>query len=208
MEEIRRLESWKEIAGYLKRSVRTCRRWENELGLPIHRLDGTPSARVFAYPGELDQWMEEKLNHVRAEAKERGSFCSRKRRRLVLASGAVVVLGVVAVLVWPLFSTKPVPVPADNPILAVLPFENLTGDEVLESWRTAFPDLLITDLRQSRYVNVVPVSNIYAVLNNLKLEGVKTFSAQELTRIADETEADFMAKGSLIRSGEDFVVNI
>src|SRR5262245_4272003 len=31
-----RLESWKEIAAYFRRTVRTVRRWEGE-GLPVHR---------------------------------------------------------------------------------------------------------------------------------------------------------------------------
>lgn len=60
------LESWKEISAYLKRSVKTCQLWEVKLGLPIHRLDGTPSARVFAKPEELDAWLAEKLSHTRA----------------------------------------------------------------------------------------------------------------------------------------------
>ena len=37
-----RLGSWKEISSYLGRSTSTCHRWEEELGLPVHRLDGTP----------------------------------------------------------------------------------------------------------------------------------------------------------------------
>ncbi len=55
--ERRVLDSWKEISAYLKRSGRTCRTWEVELGLPIHRLEGSPKARVFAYPEELDRWL-------------------------------------------------------------------------------------------------------------------------------------------------------
>jgi hypothetical protein len=46
------LDSWKEITEYLGRSRKTCLRWEKEFGLPIHRLDGTPKARVFAYRDE------------------------------------------------------------------------------------------------------------------------------------------------------------
>jgi TolB-like protein len=53
------LESWKAISAYLNRSERTCRTWELELGLPVHRLDGSPKARVFAYPEELDRWLRE-----------------------------------------------------------------------------------------------------------------------------------------------------
>ena len=56
------LESWKAIAAHLDRNVRTCQLWEREMGLPIHRLDGSPKARVFAYPAELDRWLDEKLH--------------------------------------------------------------------------------------------------------------------------------------------------
>lgn len=63
------LESWKEIAAHLDRSVRTCRIWERDMGLPVHRLDGSPKARVFAYRDELDRWLAEKLNEREASAK-------------------------------------------------------------------------------------------------------------------------------------------
>jgi DNA-binding transcriptional regulator YiaG len=33
-----RLDSWKEIAAYLKRGARTVQRWEREERLPVHRL--------------------------------------------------------------------------------------------------------------------------------------------------------------------------
>jgi Tol biopolymer transport system component len=56
----RYLDSWKEIAAYLNRNVRTCWLWERELGLPVHRLDGSPKARVFAYTAELDAWRDAK----------------------------------------------------------------------------------------------------------------------------------------------------
>jgi tetratricopeptide (TPR) repeat protein len=59
------LDSWKAVAGYLGHSVRTCQRLEQEAGLPIHRLDGSPKARIFAYPEELDRWLE-KTAHRRA----------------------------------------------------------------------------------------------------------------------------------------------
>jgi hypothetical protein len=67
MEDRQVLESWKEISAHLRRGVRTCQNWEHDLGLPIHRLDGTPKARVFAYADELDRWIEEKLGHYEPE---------------------------------------------------------------------------------------------------------------------------------------------
>ena len=51
-----RLDSWKEIAAYLRRGPRTVQRWEQELGLPVHRLSHGQRGQVFAYKPELDAW--------------------------------------------------------------------------------------------------------------------------------------------------------
>lgn len=53
-----RLNSWKAIARYLGRSVRTVRRWEQQEDLPVHRLMHQAQASVFAYRQELDEWRE------------------------------------------------------------------------------------------------------------------------------------------------------
>ena len=50
------LESWKEIAAYLKRDERTVRRWEQQEGLPVRRHVHQRQASVYAYKSELDAW--------------------------------------------------------------------------------------------------------------------------------------------------------
>jgi Tol biopolymer transport system component len=50
------LESWKEIAAYLKRDIRTVIRWEKSEGLPVHRQMHQARGAVFAYPNELEAW--------------------------------------------------------------------------------------------------------------------------------------------------------
>src|SRR3990170_7792500 len=54
--EEKQLESWKEIAAYLKRDVRTVIRWEKSEGLPVHRQMHQARGSVFAYPSELEAW--------------------------------------------------------------------------------------------------------------------------------------------------------
>jgi TolB-like protein/Flp pilus assembly protein TadD len=54
----RRLESWGEIAAYLRREIRTVQRWEKNLGVPIHRLQVGKISSVYAYPSELDKWYQ------------------------------------------------------------------------------------------------------------------------------------------------------
>ena len=52
-----RLDSWKAIANYLGRDIRTAVRWEAERGLPVRRVPGTKRSGVFAYREELDGWL-------------------------------------------------------------------------------------------------------------------------------------------------------
>jgi Tol biopolymer transport system component len=53
-----RLDSWKEIAAYLGRGVRTVQRWEQEEGLPVHRLAHEKRGSIYARRDELDAWWE------------------------------------------------------------------------------------------------------------------------------------------------------
>jgi TolB-like protein len=55
-----RLDSWKEIAGYLKRGVTTVQRWEKEEGLPVHRLAHARAGSVHAWTSEIEEWWRER----------------------------------------------------------------------------------------------------------------------------------------------------
>ncbi len=51
------LTSWKEIAGYLGKGVRTVQRWELQFGLPVRRPNAKAKGIVHATRGELDYWL-------------------------------------------------------------------------------------------------------------------------------------------------------
>src|SRR5882762_2235905 len=55
-----RLESWGEIAAYLRREIRTVQRWERYQGLPVRRLVIGKLGSVYAYRSELDKWFRER----------------------------------------------------------------------------------------------------------------------------------------------------
>jgi adenylate cyclase len=63
-----RLDSWKEIAAYLKRGARTVQRWEREEGLPVHRLRHDRLGSVYAYRPELDAWWSARGAELREPA--------------------------------------------------------------------------------------------------------------------------------------------
>jgi hypothetical protein len=58
-----RMDSWKEIAVYLGREVRTAQRWEKREGLPVHRHVHAKASSVWAFKHEIDAWL-----HTRSPA--------------------------------------------------------------------------------------------------------------------------------------------
>ena len=208
MEQDRPLESWKEISGYLHCSLRTCQRWEKQLDLPIHRLDGTPKARVFAYKNELDGWLETKLKHAQDSGEERLPTRPRLKKWLGVSAFGLSVLAAGAFLVLQRQLLPLLPLPEHKPTLAILPFENASGEVTLDDWRTALPDLIITDMAQSRIVNIVRITDLYRALVGLKLGEANRFSDDDLRRIVEKTKVDRVATGAILKEGRDLILTV
>ena len=62
-----RLDSWKEVAAYLRRGARTVQRWEREQGLPVHRLQHEKLGSVYAYKSELDEWWDTRRGELETQ---------------------------------------------------------------------------------------------------------------------------------------------
>jgi tetratricopeptide (TPR) repeat protein len=89
-----RLESWKEIAAYLRRSERTVRRWEAE-GLPVHRLQHDKRGSIYAYAPELDAWRDSRAALVAAQpAVDARAPATAPRRWQAAAAGLAVAVAV------------------------------------------------------------------------------------------------------------------
>jgi TolB-like protein len=88
-----RLDSWKEIATYLKRSVRAVSRWERQEGLPVHRHHHGKQATIYALPHEIDQWLESRSGqkHAGQLAKNRQATRSAEPGITVTESGTLVI---------------------------------------------------------------------------------------------------------------------
>ena len=91
-----RLDSWKEIARYLNRSVRTLYRWEKEEGLPVHRHQHRELGSVFAYTAELDAWLNARRPDADRPAEDHQTAAPRRPTlavALALVTVAAVVIG-------------------------------------------------------------------------------------------------------------------
>jgi tetratricopeptide (TPR) repeat protein len=201
------LQSWKEIAAYLGRSERTCKRWETEFRLPVHRMDGSVRGSVFAYRSELDRWMDEILH----EEEEPSSVTSRLRpakyRAIVLALSIILAVAL-AVVVFRIGRPEPEsPSSSDNPTLAILPFTNNTGEEGLDFWENALADLLVSDLGQSRYLSVLPQDRVFFVLRDLDLLDARVGDAIDLEKVAARAQVENIVVGNFIKAGQRFRIS-
>ena len=62
-----RLDSWQEIAAYLKWDARTVRRWEESEGLPVRRHVHRKKPTVYAYKDEVDAWWNNRRPRLEIE---------------------------------------------------------------------------------------------------------------------------------------------
>ena len=86
-----RLDSWKEIAAYLDRDVRTVIRWEKKEGLPVHRHTHHKQATVYAARSEIDTWLENRDTGLdKDEPAQEFRFFSENKKTVVDVAGAAV----------------------------------------------------------------------------------------------------------------------
>lgn len=92
--------------------------------------------------------------------------------------------------------------------VAVMYFENQTGDHSLDQWSIALADLMTTDLAQSRYFRVLPENRLFQILKNLGQERGNPILPAMVKQIASKGRVDHVITGSFIRAGDIFRVNI
>jgi TolB-like protein/Flp pilus assembly protein TadD len=184
-----RLDSWKEIAAYLKRDERTVRRWEAE-GLPVRRKVHKKQASVYAYKGEIDSWWDAGQHLELAEPGD-----SRKGLPLKTLAGLVaacliliVALNVSRIRDW--LRGNAATAPAIKSI-AVLPLKNLSGDPTQEYLADGMTEELIGRLAGIRNLRVISRTS------------VMHFKDTQLSvpEIAKTLGVDAVVEGSVMREG-------
>jgi serine/threonine protein kinase/tetratricopeptide (TPR) repeat protein len=130
-------------------------------------------------------------------------------KKLLVPAVALLVLIIAALLFWRVIpSKKPAPPPSASgrPTLAVLYFENKSGDPKLDNWRDGLAELLIADLSQSRYIRVISGDEMYTILKRLGLTDARKYSSEDIEKIAAQTRATHVLRGSYLKAGETFVI--
>ncbi|MCK4556398.1 MAG: tetratricopeptide repeat protein, partial [Candidatus Aminicenantes bacterium] len=86
-------------------------------------------------------------------------------------------------------------------------FKNNTGDEELGHWRSALSQWLITDLTQSRFINVLPVDKLFSILRKLNLMEAQSYASEDLKKVAVEGGVNHIFQASLSKAGDTFRID-
>jgi len=97
--------------------------------------------------------------------------------------------------------------PSNKHSLAVIYFENNTGDDNLDHWRKALSELLTADLSQSKYITMLSGDKLYNILEELDLLEAKSYSSKNIEDVAARGGVENIIRGNYTKAGETFRVN-
>ena len=214
-----RLDSWKAIADYLGRDVRSVQRWESERGLPVHRIPGVKGGGVFAYTAEIEAWLHGKsapdapspsepdlaappqpAEVPAAAVKPEPAIAtlpakSGSRTKAIFAFAisamlAATLAGGYLLLARHSPTAAPQPVPK-RPMLAVLPFANLSGDPSQEYFADGLTEELITEVGRMDPAELGVIARTSSMTYK--------HTNKDVAEIGRELKVDYILEGSVRR---------
>jgi len=197
-----RLDSWKEIAAYLKRDVTTVQRWEKREGMPVHRHLHDRMGSVYAYSSELDAWVQSRKSRLEEEEELRAAErpaegmvdvrpTGTSRARLWPILGGVAGLALIAITYVMVQGHTGHTTQTKIRSLAVLPLSNLSGDSTQEYLADEMTEELCGRLARIHDLRVISRTSV------MRFKGTK-LSIPEIARMLG---VDALVEGSVIRQG-------
>src|SRR5713226_2001669 len=219
----KKLVSWKEIASYLGREVRTVQRWERTEGLPVHRHEHQKKSTVYAYTSELDEWFKKRqpVDDPEADA----AFIPEPEiseanadtepvptplpivdpakpvpppvgKRVIIALFALGILCALSLGVYRWL--HPIDSTVEKVRIAVLPFTYLSGDSKPDYITAGLTDVIRTKLGQLD----PPHLGVIAATSS------KIVSSQPITEIGRTLNVRYVLEGSVQRAGNQVRIDV
>ena len=177
-----RLDSWKEIAAYLGREVRTVQLWEKGEGLPIHRHQHARQGSVYAFKPELDAWRE-----ARKSVATVAEPPAKNRWPAVTAAVAGVVLLAGGFLLWSRHSSG-----EGLSSVAVLPFLDFSPQHDQEYFSDGLTEEIIDALSRVPNLRVVARTSAFAFKGK----------SSDIRQIGQQLNVTAVLEGSVRKAGD------
>jgi serine/threonine protein kinase/tetratricopeptide (TPR) repeat protein len=131
-----------------------------------------------------------------------------RRHRLALAATLFLILALAAAFWWTNRARHETPAPpSERTAIAVLHFQNLTGDPTLDWLRTGLTEMLVTDLSQSPQLDILGTDRLYQILADVGALGNQPASFDTVQKIARRAAVQQVIRGSYARVGDHVLVS-
>ena len=116
---------------------------------------------------------------------------------------------VVGIIIWQLLPKKtPLLAPKIENSIAIISFENQTGDKGYDYLQKAIPNLLISDLEQTGGFYVATWERMHDLLNQMGQKDVKIIDTDLGFEICRREGIESIVTGSFVKAGDTFVTDV
>ena len=91
--------------------------------------------------------------------------------------------------------------------LAILPFQNASGDQKLDWLGSSLADMLSTDVGQSAHLRTVSPANLHQIFTDLRISSGTPLDPATIHRVADFSNADRVVWGQYARFGDQIRID-
>jgi TolB-like protein/Tfp pilus assembly protein PilF len=199
---LRRLDSWKEIAAFFDRDIRTVQLWERREQLPVHRHEHGSRSSVYAWPDELQQWLQQRKPQTSVSGPSETALDHKHKlpaQWVLLIVAASLVLTLATVLGWRSRRLRQIKTQTiSTHTLAVLPFENFSSDPNQDYLSDGVTDELTSVMA------AIPGLQVVARISAFQFR----HKAGDVRQIGQELNAAALLEGSIARNGDQLRINV
>jgi tetratricopeptide (TPR) repeat protein/TolB-like protein len=133
----------------------------------------------------------------------------RTRSPLLVAAASVAIMAAIGYWLWSSRTSAPIAeATGTRPSVAVMYFENNTGNKDLDWLRTGLTDMLVTDLSQSPDVEVLSTDRLVQILGSMNKLEDRQISFDTVREVARRGGVKHVMLGSYIKAGDAIRINL
>jgi serine/threonine protein kinase/tetratricopeptide (TPR) repeat protein len=138
----------------------------------------------------------------------RETFIATLIRKKLLIPAVVAVLAIIAAFIWQLLPGKGASAPLIENSIAVISFENLTGDKIHDPLQRAIPNLLITNLENTGLLHVTTWERLQDLMKQVGRESEETIDKDLGFELCRREGIEAVVLGSVMKVGDVFATDV